>query len=463
MVQAGYHEHIADEFILLAKRIHTILNDDTHQPQSLPSVAVGSPYSAFATEYDLTTSDQALVTLALCATINRDVLLPFILNINNPAKRNRFGGIYSAERGQFSPTLQTGFFLLAGDDIEMLAHLHATYHRRHKLFTSGILNISDVNETGSFVDQQLVFNDRFLPAILYGRPPLLDSEPGFPVRRGHSEHKMNEVVLNEQTLDELKKLQRFARHMKSLWKLPDGRKYRRNFISVFSGDPGTGKSHTAEAIGNELVLPVYKVNLAQMVSKYIGETEKNLEKVFDRFSGHPNILFFDEAEAIFSKRTEVKDSHDKYANNEQSYLLQKIEDYTGIVILATNVQNLSQFFDKAFQRRIRQIVNFSFPEYPERLRLWANALGESFSYQDDMLDNLAKNYQLSGGSIYNVVSDCVVMALDEGKDTLTSAMVEEALKEEYKKTARKFERCTDDLVRDASQRYGAGYEMRRNF
>jgi SpoVK/Ycf46/Vps4 family AAA+-type ATPase len=293
---------------------------------------------------------------------------------------------------------------------------------------------------------------------------VLDGDQGFPARRGKHTHTMKEVVLDEKTQKELEKLQRFARNMKKLWALPAGGKYRQNFIGIFSGDPGTGKSHTAEALGNDLGLPVYKVNLAQLVSKYIGETEKNLERIFDRFSGQPAILFFDEAESIFSKRIEVKDSHDKHSNNEQSFLLQKIEEYNGIVILATNVQNLSQYFDKAFQRRIRQIVTFAFPEYKERLRLWENALAAPFGYEEELPEKLAKNYQLSGGGIYNVISEAVIEALDRDTHIITFELLEQALKDEFKKTGRRYETCTDEQVmQDPVKRYGPGYEQRKNF
>jgi SpoVK/Ycf46/Vps4 family AAA+-type ATPase len=201
-----------------------------------------------------------------------------------------------------------------------------------------------------------------------------------------------------------------------------------------------------------------------MVSKYIGETEKNLEKVFDRFDKQPCILFFDEAEAIFSKRNEVKDSHDQHANNMQSFLLQKIEEFSGIVILATNVQQLSQYFDKAFQRRIRLIASFDFPDYEERKQLWERSVEAPYHFENDLTEMLAKNYQLTGGGIYNIVSDAVLEAMDRQTVVITFDMIEPAMKDEFKKTGRPYKICTDEMVMsNPVWRYGTGYEQRKNF
>jgi len=457
-------EAIHDQSDWLRKRINNLLSGNEHAFLPLPPLKQGSAYHEFIGQYRLSETDRVVLNLALVATIHPATFTPFVLHLADAEKRSVYGGYYSSVQKRFYPSLRTAIYLTAGGDQEQVDYLISAYNRRHKLFTSGILNAEDTKDGSSFIDRPIHFADRFLPAILNGEPPGLDIDDGFAAQRSNKTHKLNEVVLTESTQNELKKVLRFAGHMKKLWQLPDSHKYRKNFIAIFSGDPGTGKSHTAEALGNELNLPVYKVNLAQLIDKYIGETSKKMEAVLDRFSGHPNILFFDEAEAIFSKRTEVKDSHDKHANSEQSFLLQKIEEYNGIVILATNVHNLSQYFDRAFQRRFRQIVNFPFPDYEERIKLWENALGESFKYEEGLVQKLAKNYQLSGGSIYNVVSDAVIMAFDNNTNTISFALLEEALKDEFKKTGRAYMMCTDEMVsQEPSRRYGVGYEQRKNF
>jgi AAA+ superfamily predicted ATPase len=457
-------ECISAQLSWLSQRIHQLLNRNSGEYIPLPKPDPETPYGKLTEEYGLTEADRVVLNLAFAATFKPALLAPFLALFNNPEQNARFGGIFREEYAQFYPTLRTALFLLAADDEEKTDYYLCYFNRKNRLFSSNLLLTQAPEGCRTFFDQEIIFNDQFISTILHGEAPSLDGDAGFPAKRGKRTHIMKDVILDEKTVGELAKLRRFARNMKELWALPDSARYRQNFIGIFSGDPGTGKSHTAEAIGNELQLPVYKVNFAQLVSKYIGETEKNLERVFDRFSGQPSILFFDEAESIFSKRIEVKDSHDKHSNNEQSFLLQKIEEYNGIVILATNVQNLSQYFDKAFQRRIRQIVTFSFPEHAERAKLWENALAAPFTYAEGLVDRLAKNYQFSGGGIYNIVSEGVIEALDRQTKELSFELLEQALVDEFKKTGRKYEICTDEMViQNPAKRYGQGYEDRRNF
>src|SRR5204863_2251929 len=140
------------------------------------------------------------------------------------------------------------------------------------------------------------------------------------------------------------------------------------------GPPGTGKTLTAGLLGKEFNKDVYRVDLSQIVSKYIGETEKNLSKIFDRAEHKDWILFFDEADALFGKRTNVQSSHDKYANQEVSYLLQRVEDYAGLLILSSNFKNN---LDDAFIRRFHEVVHFPLPDARQRLILWEKSLPSS--------------------------------------------------------------------------------------
>lgn len=449
-----------DQLIL---RITGALNNQL-QDQLDFSFDLNTAYGQFIAEHDLSETDALFVTLTLVASFSPELLTELIAASLDPSWASYTGGFFLKGSSVFFPTVRTAIFLLAGKDLEARARYTAIYNPKHRLFTSGIIRIEEPHPTAVFLDYQLVFNDQFLGTVFTGEAPALDRDQNFPVRRSNTLHQLSDVILKESTLTTLSKLRKFAGNMRKLWEINTHSKVRNNFISIFSGDPGTGKSYAAEAIGNELGLPVYKVNFAQMVSKYIGETEKNLEKVFDRFDKHACILFFDEAESIFSKRSEVKDSHDQHANNLQSYLLQKVEEFNGIIILATNVHNLSQYFDKAFQRRFRLIVDFEFPDYPERKQLWKRALFSPYTFEEGLPERLGKNYQLSGGSIYNIVSDAVIEALDQNLTQITFEMLEEALKDEFKKTGRKYEICTDDMVVvNPARRYGPGYEQRRNF
>lgn len=189
--------------------------------------------------------------------------------------------------------------------------------------------------------------------------------------------------------------------------------YGRGLSMLFSGPPGTGKTMAAQVVASQLSLEIYKVDLSGVVSKYIGETEKNLNEVFEEAKKSQAILFFDEADSLFGKRTEVKDSNDKYGNMEASFLLQKMEEYDGIVILATNyLQN----FDDAFKRRIKFVIDFPFPDAEYRKKLWRAVYPNSTPLSEDIdYEYLARNFELSGSNIKNIAVSSAFIAASENK------------------------------------------------
>ncbi|MBA3894063.1 MAG: ATP-binding protein [Gemmatimonadales bacterium] len=186
----------------------------------------------------------------------------------------------------------------------------------------------------------------------------------------------------------------------------------RGISALFSGPPGTGKTIAAEVIAAELQLDLYKIDLARVVSKYIGETEKNLSRVFAEAEDSNAILFFDEADALFGKRTEISDAHDRYANLETSYLLQRMEEYAGVVILASN---LRENMDDAFLRRIRFLVDFPFPDTASRLRIWQTHFPPEAPVAEEVnYALLAERIQVAGGNIKNIVLSAAFFAAADG-------------------------------------------------
>lgn len=208
--------------------------------------------------------------------------------------------------------------------------------------------------------------------------------------------------------------------------------YGRGVSMLFTGPPGTGKTMAASVMAKQLQCELYRVDLTRIVSKYIGETEKNLAEVFDRAKLSGAILFFDEADALFGKRSEVKDSHDKYANMETSYLLQKMEEYEGLTILATN---FSQNLDEAFIRRIQYIVKFPFPTIEQREQLWRSVVPKQMPCEELDYQFLAKTFELSGGPIKNIVLTAAYMAASDTGIVSMKHMIEAAI-QEYKKTGK---------------------------
>jgi hypothetical protein len=203
--------------------------------------------------------------------------------------------------------------------------------------------------------------------------------------------------------------------------------------ALFAGEPGTGKTLAAQVVATDLGLDVFRVDLATVVSKYIGETERNLDRIFDAAEGSNAILFFDEADALFGKRSEVKDAHDRYANIEVSYLLQRMEAYSGAVLLATNYR---RNIDEAFLRRLDLAVEFPFPDAADRVHIWNRLLPASAPIAADVdVGALAARFELSGGSIRNCSVAAAFMAADDGGEIEMAHLVR-AVGGEYRKNGR---------------------------
>jgi hypothetical protein len=203
-------------------------------------------------------------------------------------------------------------------------------------------------------------------------------------------------------------------------------------VAVFAGPSGTGKTLAAEVVAGDLGLDLYKIDLSSVVSKYIGETEKNLERIFGAASTGNVVLLFDEADSLFGKRSEVSDAHDRYANIEVSYLLQRLETYDGLVILATNLQ---RNMDQAFLRRIHVAVEFAVPDEPARRAIWALSFPPSAPTASLDLDFLARQFQVSGGSIRNAAVGAAFLAAGSGQ-AISMELVVLALKRELQKLGR---------------------------
>lgn len=210
--------------------------------------------------------------------------------------------------------------------------------------------------------------------------------------------------------------------------------YGNGVSAVFYGAPGTGKTMAAQVMGRELSMDTYKIDLSQLISKYIGETEKNLNQLFERAGENRAILFFDEADALFARRSSVESSNDRYANMETGYLLQKFEEYDGIVILATNFINN---IDDAFKRRIKFFVRFTFPDRNIRLKLWMSMIPDDARLDEHLLlDYYASRFELSGSDIKSVVTGSAYIAASQGRG-IKNEDIQKALQIHYLKLGRK--------------------------
>ncbi|HET9700760.1 MAG TPA: ATP-binding protein [Burkholderiales bacterium] len=243
-------------------------------------------------------------------------------------------------------------------------------------------------------------------------------QPGTLAQRVEPRFGLDELVLPASQARQVAEIVRAMRALTRVhYQWGAARAWNEGGLSVlFAGGPGTGKTMAAEAIGRELALPLYRVDLSQVVNKYIGETEKNLKQVFDAAEASDVVLFFDEADALFGRRTDVKDAHDRFANIEVSYLLERMERFKGLAILSTNRR---KDLDEAFTRRLRYIVEFPMPGEPERRRIWEQAFPSGADISALDLEYLAEHFELSGGHIrsiaLNACLQCAGRELEAGE------------------------------------------------
>ncbi|HNC42141.1 MAG TPA: AAA family ATPase [Nitrosomonas sp.] len=341
-------------------------------------------------------------------------------------------------------TLKTQGIKLSKKDVESLA-------RRFRFTPS---QITDVVITATNRAQLQTFNSsesNQSRTLLYGlfAAARIQTRHILAKLAQHIEPKsqLDDLVLPEDAMTQLKEIIVQYLHRETVletWGFGRKLSYGKGINVLFAGSSGTGKTMAAEILASQLGLDLFRIDLSGVVSKYIGETEKNLDKIYTAAENANAILFFDEADALFGKRSEVKDSHDRYANLEISYLLQKMEQYEGIAILATN---LRQNLDEAFVRRLAFIVHFPFPDEAMRRRIWAGIWPASVPLAEDVdLDTLAKQFKLSGGNIRNIALSAAYLAAGNGQG-VTRAQIQQAAQREFQKLGKLLAQTGEGLSR----------------
>jgi len=254
----------------------------------------------------------------------------------------------------------------------------------------------------------------------------------FPAQTLKTEREWTELILEKQTMNELLEIKTWLQHgQKLIGEFGISKKLKFGYRALFHGSSGTDKTLAATLLGKMTGLEVFKIDLSMIISKYIGETEKNLATLFNKAENKNWILFFDEADALFGKRTNVRDAHDKYANQEVSYLLQRIENYYGLVILASNLKNN---IDAAFLRRFNSVIHFPLPNATSRLKIWKNGLPEKSELEKNInLKQIAEKYELSGSGIMNVIQYASLLAVKRKNQQIKERDILQGVRKEFKK------------------------------
>ncbi len=359
----------------------------------------------------MTFEEKVVIMLVLTPHIAPQILDVFFApNTNIDRQFTEFGGWKGLSHGGFLPTGETAAFIIAGDVIEKRKDVILMFQKTHWLYTRNILRLEGANEGEPFLSGQLRVTEEFLSHVLLDREYKPDYSIGFPAKRITTALEWEDMVLDYDTLESLEEINTWIAHQQTImedWGLK--RILKPGYRALFYGPPGTGKTLAATLLGKKNNMDVYRIDLSMVVSKYIGETEKNLAKIFDLAENRNWILFFDEADALFGKRTSTNTSNDRHANQEVAYLLQRIEDFPGTIILATN---LKSNIDEAFSRRFQSMVYFSMPSKELRADLWRKMLPKKWLGDDaEELINMAAEKELSGGEITNIIRKSATMLM----------------------------------------------------
>ena len=404
------------------------------QPPPLPP---SGAYADLLRRFSLDPAERLVLMLALLPEIMPEALDPFLLHNRSVGRRfTEFGGVFGQSHNGFIPTVETALFLLAGEDLAMRLRYRGLFEPDHCFTTEDIIALDHRQPAEPAQAAVLRLSTRYLERIMTGRdvdpPPSVD----FPAHRLTTPLEWSDLVLDARTHAEINDIRMWILHQTTLmhkWKLD--KRLKPGYRSLFYGPPGTGKTLTASLIGKTTGLPVYRVDLSMVVSKWIGETEKNLARLFDQAQQRQWILFFDEADALFGKRTETSSANDRAANQQIAYLLQRIEDFPGITILATNLRgNL----DDAFVRRFQSIIMFRMPDAAQRLRLWQDMfLDQPFPLASDVdLHAIAGEFELAAGSILNILRYACLQAVRRHPQVVERRDIHEGIRAERHKESR---------------------------
>lgn len=412
-------------------------NEPFKMPIPPDTLKTESKYYQFLIDNQLSLIERFIIATCLSSLFKPQVFDKLLIK-NKPLDKRftEFGGKIDDNKSIFIPTIQTIAFIFFGDRFESIFQLQKILNNNSLFRTKDFIEINNDSNKNLFFTSTLNLSEELVQLFTVGIDYKPNYSSNFPANLITTKLDWQDLILSKNTLDEVLIVNTWIENKIEINnnKILE-KKINKGYKCLFFGPPGTGKTLTASLIGKKNNKDVYRIDLSQVVSKYIGETEKNLAKIFDIAENKDWILFFDEAESLFSKRTSVQDSKDKYANQQTAYLLQRIENYNGLIILATN---LKPNIDQAFSRRIQSMINFPIPSYKERIILWVNALNGIAELDKKFIDQIANTYEISGGVIKNVIQYAWLLSKSTGNE-ITANHILSGIKRELFKDGKSFE------------------------
>jgi len=402
-------------------------------PRHLNEPIESSELTLFIQQNNLSENEVATLLMALAPHLSPNFFNSIIGNyLPNGGDFPEFGGVKGRNHRGILPTGETVLFVLAGHDMEKRAELTKLFSEDHFFARKGVLHLEEVPSGEPRMSGRLILDQEYVDLFTSGvvSKPRLSND--FPALRIETGLKWDDLILNEKTSVQIREIETWLKYNDTLlndWGMKN--RIRQGYRVLFTGPPGTGKTMTACLLGKYTNRDVYRIDLSMVISKYIGETEKNLSKLFNRAENKDWILFFDEADALFGKRTGIRDAHDKYANQEVSYLLQRIENHAGLVILATNMKNN---IDTSFTRRFNAIIDFENPSAKERLEIWQKNIPPKIKLDKQIeLNELARKYEVTGANIVNIIHFACLKTLEKKSKTIGYSDLIDGIRKEYAK------------------------------
>ena len=392
-----------------------------------------SPFAGFLEAHQPTFEEYTLLLLSLTPHLQPNFFTQIIAeHLPQGGDFPEFGGVKAANHRGILPTGETAQFILAGDDLEKRLEVQQLLGSGHWFSQKHILWLEPVREGEPAMSGRLILDPEVVEQLTTGTVSKPRFSTDFPAEHVETQMEWEDLVLHPGTLRQIREIENWITHSPMLlqdWGMQ--KKIKPGYRALFYGPPGTGKTLTATLLGKHTGKDVFRIDLSRVVSKYIGETEKNLAKLFDKAENKDWILFFDEADALFGKRTGIRDAHDKYANQEVAYLLQRVEGYAGLVILATNQRSN---IDEAFTRRFQSVIHFPLPRPEERCAIWQRAFPPQITIADDVdWQQIATRYELSGANILNITHYCAIEALADQSRRLDRQRLEAGIMREFVK------------------------------
>ncbi|NHN24920.1 ATP-binding protein [Flavobacterium jejuense] len=400
----------------------------------LPDLSMeNGSYATLVNEWSLNMYERLAMALCLAPHL-RPELLDIFFGKNGIYDRGftEFGGVIDKNHSGFIPTGQTLAFLITATHKELRNEVHKIVSKENILIKEDVLQLADTEDFIPKLNGVISLHPNWFHYFITHEKISVAQSASFPAQKITSPLNWEDVVLDPIVMEQVNEILVWLEHGTTLlneWGLNN--KIKPGYRALFYGPPGTGKSLTATLLGKATNKEVYRIDLSMIVSKYIGETEKNLSKVFDIAKDKEWILFFDEADALFGKRTAANSSNDRHANQQTAHLLQLIEDFPGVVILASN---LRANMDEAFTRRFQAIIHFNMPSIEERYQLWQNAFSGICSLSEEIdLYQIAEDYELAGGAIINVLRYCALAAIGRNDSVVLKNELLKGIKREFNK------------------------------